>query len=183
DRFGRPRAVCNQKMKCLPYTTGERTDSVGAPRSRTTLRVHFDHAIDDAQRRYGLGQLLELLGAPHTFTTSTCSDIYYGDDLLLGRAARVWIRPEPEPNWRSRNPTLSIVDRVPILHFGMAPSHLTEANRIEFDLPLCAAYWLTLTSERSTWRRDAHGRVRAADSLLGRHDLLEKPPLHAYSIL
>lgn len=170
-------------MKSLPYTTFEPACNPGAPRLRAPLRVHFDHAIDDAERRYGLGQLLEILGLPHTWSTSRCSDIYYGDDLLYGRAARVWICPEPESNWRTRSPTLSIVDRVPVLHYGSAPTHLTDTNRVEFDLPLCAAYWLTLTSERRIWQRDAHSRVRAADSLLGRHDLLEKPPLHAYAIL
>lgn len=145
------------------------------------LRLHLDHTIDSPVRRYGLSQILEVLGAPCYFDATGDADIYYGYDPLAGGRARVWIRPELESDWRANPPSLSMIEGMPVLHHDWPPISLVDRNRIEFDIALSGAYWLTLTSESLESRRDAHGRVGASDCLLGRNDLVERPPLLGYA--
>lgn len=172
----------NQRVRSgIPSTMGTyRADPPQSVIERPVLVARMDAAIDDPLRRYGLRLLTQSIGVPVVVHPSASPDLYYGFDPLIGRTARVWIRPEWEAFTSRHPPQLTLMNDVPVLHQGDAPLTLVDRNRIEFDMLLASAYWTTLASEQQATHRDSHRRVPANASLLGANDLLHRPPLHSY---
>ncbi|MBI5763696.1 MAG: hypothetical protein HZA51_09265 [Planctomycetes bacterium] len=150
---------------------------------RRSLSTRMDRCVDEPLRRFGLDTLSQMLGIPFVVTNASRPDLYYGFDPLIGRSARVWIRAERSSDWSHRPPAITMLSGVPVVFSEDVPRTLVDRNRIEFDLILATAYWVSLTSERHSSHRDAHGRVPALASVLGQHDLTHRPPVHAYAAL
>jgi hypothetical protein len=165
----------------IPSAMGtDRSDPPESSNAIPVLVARLDHALDDPQRRYGLRLLTQSLGVPVVVYPSSRPDLYYGFDPLIGRSARVWIRPASESFSSRHPPRLTLINDVPVLHQGDAPLTVVDRNRIEFDMLQASAYWTTLASEQQATHRDSHRRVPANASLLGIHDLLHRPPIHGY---
>ncbi|MBN2563172.1 MAG: hypothetical protein JXQ75_19795 [Phycisphaerae bacterium] len=138
---------------------------------------------DEPRRRYGLDQILRVIGVPATFEPQPHTTIYCGSDPQVGGAAAIWISIDESSRFRDRPPRVVEMDGVPIPIRGPQPTSLWTGNRLAFDVALAATFWLTLESERYAAQRDAHGRVPAPASLLAAGGLLDRPPIHAYAQL
>ncbi|HVP11791.1 MAG TPA: hypothetical protein VMV94_11460 [Phycisphaerae bacterium] len=147
--------------------------------SHVVARV--DGGIDEPLRRYGIEQLLRLVGFGVRFKSDDSATIYCGSNPAIGAAAAIWIPPDDAFFLDAgQRPTISLVDGVCVPHRGPAPASLWVGNRLSFDVARATAFWLTLESERYAAARDGHNRVPAAASLLGTLGLLNRPPIHAY---
>jgi hypothetical protein len=141
----------------------------------------MDGGVDEPLRRYGLEQLLRIIGFGMRSESHDHATIYCGGNPTAGEAAAIWIPPDNALMLDvGRCPKISMVDGVSVLHRGAAPGSLWSGNRLCFDVARAAAFWLTLESERYAAARDRHNRVPAAATLLAAAGLLDRPPIHAY---
>lgn len=149
--------------------------------------VNVDARLCDARRRYGLEQLLQIIGARWIVDASARADLYYGGDPALGRAARVWVPISSEGNLKAPfvqgTTRLTEADGEVLPWLDEQPHSLWTGNRLNFDLGAGAAYWLTLDSEKDVTERDPHGRVPGNASVMGVAGRLEKPPVQTYARL
>lgn len=147
------------------------------------VSVHIPPDADRPRRRYGLEQLLRIIGLRTTYQAQPYTTIYCGSDPILGGIAKVWIPPDGNHHSSDGPPRITEVDGVPIPVYGTGPASLWNGNRLAFDIGQAAAFWLTLESERHASPRDAHDRLPAAASMLAGGRWLERPPVHAYADL
>lgn len=149
----------------------------------SSVAVRMEPGVDDPRVRYGLCQLLNVIGVRATFDPQPVTTIYYGSEPRYGAAAAIWIPAEGKCRRDGHPPTFVETDHVPVPARNPQPVSLWEGNRLTFDLARAASFWLTLESERHVTRRDAHDRVPAGASLLAAGEWLERPPVHAYARL
>ena len=142
----------------------------------------MDGGIDEPLRRYGIEQLLRIIGFGVKFEADDHVTIYCGSDERMGERAFIWIPPDDafllgaEPR-----PKFTRIDGVCVPHRGAAPQALWVGNRLSFDIGRATAFWLTLESERYAAGRDGHNRVPASASLLAMEGWINQPPVHAYA--
>jgi hypothetical protein len=153
-------------------------------RTATRIAVRIDGGIDEPLRRYGIEQLLRIIGFGVRFEGHDQTTIYCGSDERIGKKAVIWIPPDDGLLLGAQGrPKLSMVDGVCVPHAGAAPKSLWAGNHLSFDVARATAFWLTLESERYAVGRDGHNRVPASASLLAMEGWLDQPPVHAYAQL
>jgi peptidoglycan/xylan/chitin deacetylase (PgdA/CDA1 family) len=159
---------------CRRHATGPGT---------ATVVVHVEPSADGDHRRYGLEQLLRVVGARPVFDPCLAPTIYYGSKPVVGATAALWIPAEPDRDDEDQPLRPIVIDGVPVLCRGPAPTRLFQDNRLTFDVAAATAFWLTLRSERHIAQRDSHGRVPARASLLAAGGRLDRPPVQLYANL
>lgn len=134
-------------------------------------------------RRYGLEQLLRVMGVQPIWSCDAQPAIYYGDDPSVGETAVVWIGSDRASGSTGEPLRLADVESVPVVFRGQHPNRLWDGRRLSFDVVAATTFWLTLESERYVDQRDAHGRIPGPASLVGAADQSRCPPVHAYADL
>lgn len=157
------------------------------PPESCVVSVRLDSSADEPYRRYGLEQLLRLIGLRTRFEPYPHTTIYYGTNPRMGALASVWIPVEETPS-HPRSPfdeplQLTAIGDVAVPWRTTRPTSLWVGNRLSFDLGLAVAFWLTLESERRIPERDLHGRVPAAASLPALSGWSNRPPVQTYARL
>ncbi|MFQ5429763.1 MAG: hypothetical protein ACE5E1_05580 [Phycisphaerae bacterium] len=147
------------------------------------MPVRIGAEVDTVLRRYALTQLLRLIGLTPRFNPAGEAVIHYGTQPVPRDRSTIRIPADAESLWQRQAPRVREVESVAVLHHGPPPSALRVGCSLTFDLVRAAAHWLTLESETRVTRRDIHGRVPAAGSLLGRLGRLNRPPVNAYARL
>jgi len=149
----------------------------------SNLTVLLDFDIDGPRTRYGVEQLLRVIGYRSVFVRHGHAMIYAGSDDSAGGRAAVWLAIEPADRTHEHRPQVVESRGIPMVCWGDAPDVPVHGNRIQFDIARSTAFWLTLEGEHDAAQRDEHGRVLGPDSLPGTCGLLNKPPIHRYADL
>lgn len=149
----------------------------------SNLTVLLDPDIDSPQVRYGIEQLLRVIGYRSVFVRHGHAMIYAGADDPAGGRAAVRLAIEPTSHAHEHRPRVVENGGIPMVCWGESPGVPVDGNRIQFDIVRSTSFWLTLEGERDVAQRDEHGRVLGPDSLLGTCGLLNVPPIHRYADL
>ncbi len=153
--------------------------------------IHDDRAR--AETAYALATLLERAGLPYLFAnqgadaqSSSCLWLHYG--LAGPDAAKGIVIPVEDPVlWQKAEPKYVMLDGIPVLYAGEAPSSLFcchhDQIRVAFDLVRGAFWLLSRQEELGDGNRDVFGRFDCSGSWLVRHGLAEVPVVDLYARL
>ncbi len=109
--------------------------------------------------------------------------VHYGSGSQAAQGSQVWIEPQAQLSLSGPPHRVTLVGGLPVPHFGEPPVSLWVGNRLGFDIFRATAYWLTLQSESSVALRDPHGRPPSGQTLLAGSGMLDRPPIHEYTLL